>query len=249
MKMFRWFISQVEELGGIGLLGYKCLRYGTPFRGRLWLKQIERTGIDSLLVIVLSSAFIGMVFVLQTFYALRKFGAESMVGVSLALAMVRELGPVFTGVMLSARAGAAMAAELGSMRVTEQIDAMEAMAINPISYLILPRILALTLVSPILTGISDFIGVISGYAIGVWVLEVNPGAFVSNIEKYVDFSDIYYGLIKSCVFGVLIGLICCYKGYSVKGGAEGVGRATTESVVFSLVMILITDYILTALMF
>jgi phospholipid/cholesterol/gamma-HCH transport system permease protein len=198
--MFKWFISKLEELGGIGLLGYKCLRYGAPLRGRLWFKQIERTGIDSLPVIVLSSAFIGMVFVIQTFYALRKFGAESMVGVSLALAMVRELGPVFTGVMLTARAGAAMAAELGSMRVTEQIDAMEAMAINPISYLIVPRILALTLVSPILTSISDFIGVAGGYGIGVWVLGVNPGAFISNIEKYVNLSDIYYGLIKSCVF-------------------------------------------------
>ncbi len=245
----RWFISQLRELGGMGLLGLWALRYCFPPRWDLFFKQSERIGVRSLPVILLSSAFIGMVFALETFYALRKFGAETMVGASLALAMARELGPVFTAVMLTARAGSAMAAELGTMRVTEQIDALEAMAVNPISYLVVPRIMGSTLLAPILTGISDFIGVAGGYAIGVLVLGIDAGAFVSNIEKYLEVTDIYYGLLKAAVFGFLLALICCYKGYSVRGGAEGVGRATTESVVFSTVMILVADYILTALLF
>lgn len=230
-------------------MGLRCIRYGFPPRWDLFLHQTERIGVRSLPVILLSSAFIGMVFALETFYALRKFGAESMVGVSLALAMARELGPVFTVVMLTARAGSAMAAEIGTMRVTEQIDALEAMAINPIGYLVVPRVLASTLVAPLLTGISDFIGVLGGYGVGVWLLGINAGAFISNIERYVETTDLYYGLLKAAVFGVLMALICCYKGYTVRGGAEGVGRATTESVVFSAVMILIADYVLTALLF
>jgi len=151
--------------------------------------------------------------------------------------------------MVTARAGSAMAAELGTMRITEQIDALEAMAINPVKYLIVPRVLASSIVVPILTVISDFVGIAGGYFVGVILLKINAGPFVANIQKYVELSDIYNGLIKAVVFGLLLSLICCYKGYTVRGGAQGVGRATTQSVVFSSVTILMMDYILTALLF
>ena len=246
-----WVIRQVKELGGVILLFADALRWAIlpPFRLDLLIQQMEVIGVRSTLVILLTGAFTGMVFALQTFYALRKFGAETMVGVTVALGMTRELGPVFTSIMVTARAGSAMAAELGTMRITEQIDALEAMAINPVKYLIVPRVLASSIVVPILTVISDFVGIAGGYFVGVILLRINAGPFVANIQKYVELSDIYNGIIKAVVFGLLLSLICCYKGYTVEGGAQGVGRATTQSVVFSSVAILMMDYILTALLF
>ncbi len=246
-----WVIKQVKDLGGMALLCLRTLRwtFHLPFRPDLLLEQMERIGVRSTPVIFMTGAFTGMVCALETCYALRKFGAETMVGVTVALGMTRELGPVFTSIMITARAGSAMAAELGTMRVTEQIDALAAMAVNPIKYLIVPRLLATTLMVPLLTIVSDFVGIVGGYFVGVILLRINPGAFVANIEKYTGLDDIYYGLIKAAVFGFLLALVCCYKGYNVRGGAEGVGRATTESVVMSAVVILMADYILTSLLF
>jgi phospholipid/cholesterol/gamma-HCH transport system permease protein len=151
--------------------------------------------------------------------------------------------------MVTGRAGSAMAAELGSMRVTEQIDALTVMALNPIKYLVVPRVIASFFMLPILTIISDFVGIIGGYLVGVKLLGINEGAFVNKMAKYLELEDIYNGLVKAAFFGLILSVISCYKGFYTRGGAEGVGRSTTEAVVVSSVTILISDYVLTSLMF
>jgi phospholipid/cholesterol/gamma-HCH transport system permease protein len=172
-----------------------------------------------------------------------------MVGVAVALSMFRELGPVLTSFMVTGRAGSAMAAEIGTMRVTEQIDALLSMAVNPVKFLIVPRVLASIVVLPLLTVIADFVGIVGGYFVGVTILGISAGAYVANMERYVKLNDIYHGLIKATVFGLILSVIGCYKGYTTTGGAEGVGKATTESVVLSAVLILMANYFLTAAMF
>lgn len=241
----------LKEMGNIFLLFLDTLRWSInlPFRLDLLFQQMERIGVKSVLVVVLTGTFTGMVLALQTFYATKKFGAETMVGVTVALSMTRELGPVLTSIMVTGRAGSAMAAEIGTMRVTEQIDALFAMAVNPIKYLIVPRVLASILVVPILTIIANFVGIVGGYFVGVVVLRISAGAYVANMEKYVEMDDIYNGLIKAAVFGLILSLFGCYMGFTATGGAEGVGKATTRSVVMSAVTILMADYILTAVMF
>ncbi len=243
--------GHVNEMGRMLLFLLDTIRwsFSAPFRLDLLFQQMERVGVRSVLVVILTGVFSGLVLALQTFYATRKFGAETLVGVTVALSMTRELGPVLTSLMVTGRAGSAMAAEIGAMRVTEQIDALFSMAVNPIKYLIVPRVLASIVVLPILTVIADFIGILGGYFMGVIILGINAGAFVANMEKYVKLGDIYHGLIKATVFGLILSIIGCYKGYTATGGAEGVGRATTESVVLAAVVILMTNYILTAVMF
>jgi phospholipid/cholesterol/gamma-HCH transport system permease protein len=172
-----------------------------------------------------------------------------MVGTAVALSMTRELGPVLTALMVTARAGSAMAAELGTMRVTEQIDALYVMAANPVKHLIVPRVIAGVIMVPFLTVVSDFVGIVGGYVVGVELLEINSGSFVRNIIRHLDMDDIYNGLIKAAFFGLILSLIGCYKGFNTRGGAEGVGRATTEAVVLASVSILVSDYFLTAIMF
>jgi phospholipid/cholesterol/gamma-HCH transport system permease protein len=241
----------VIEMGRMLLLLVDIIRWSfyPPFRVDLLYQQMERVGVKSALVVVLTGIFTGMVLALQSFHATRKFGAETLVGVTVALSMTRELGPVLTSFMVTGRAGSAMAAEIGSMRITEQIDALFAMAINPIKYLIVPRVLASIIVVPILTAIADFVGIVGGYFMGVTILKINAGAFVANMEKYVELNDIYHGIIKSAVFGLILSVIGCYKGYTATGGAEGVGKATTESVVLAAIVILMANYLLTAAMF
>jgi phospholipid/cholesterol/gamma-HCH transport system permease protein len=163
--------------------------------------------------------------------------------------MTRELGPVLTALMVTARAGSAMAAELGTMRVTEQIDALSVMATNPVKHLIVPRVIAGVLMVPVLTIVADFVGILGGYFVGVPILGINSGIFVKNITRLVDLGDIYNGLIKAAVFGLILSLVGCYKGFNTSGGAEGVGKATTEAVVLASISILISDYFLTAIMF
>jgi len=165
------------------------------------------------------------------------------------LSMTRELGPVLTALMVNGRAGSAMAAELGTMRVTEQIDALYVMATNPIKYLIVPRIIAGIVMLPVLTIVSDFLGILGGYFVGVILLNINSGMFVANILEYLDLDDIFHGLTKSAFFGLILTHIGCYEGFYTKGGAEGVGKATTQAVVISSVLILISDYFLTSIMF
>jgi phospholipid/cholesterol/gamma-HCH transport system permease protein len=241
----------VNEMGRILLLLVDTFRWSfyPPFRLDLLYQQMERVGVKSVLVVTLTGAFSGMVLALQSFHATRAFGAETMVGVAVALSMTRELGPVLTSFMVTGRAGSAMAAEIGTMKVTEQVDALSAMAVNPIKYLIVPRVWASIFVVPMLTVIADFVGIVGGYFIGVIILRINAGAYVANMEKYVELNDIYHGIIKAAVFGLILSIVGCYKGYTTTGGAEGVGKATTQSVVLSAVTILMANYLLTAAMF
>ncbi len=247
----RAVLENVEEIGRILILFLSVLMWllRPPLKLRLIFKQMEFVGVKSIFVVVLTGTFTGMVMALQGYYGFRMFNAESLVGSTVALGMTRELGPVLTALMVTARAGSAMAAELGTMRVTEQIDALYVMAANPVKHLIVPRVVAGVIMLPALTIVSDFMGILGGYFVGVPVLGINSGAFVNNINKLVDLGDIYNGLIKAAFFGLILSLIGCYKGFNTTGGAEGVGKATTEAVVLASVSILISDYFLTAIMF
>jgi phospholipid/cholesterol/gamma-HCH transport system permease protein len=242
------FIAEFGRLGTL-LLEVVYYTFRRPFRFGEIYKQMEFVGVKSLIVVMITGGFTGMVLALQSYYGFRKFGAEGLVGTTVALSMTRELGPVLTSLMVAGRAGSAMAAELGTMRVTEQIDALVVMALNPIKYLIVPRVIASMLMLPVLTIISDFVGIIGGYLVGVKLLGINEGAYVNKMISYLGIDDIYNGLIKSAVFGIILSLISCYKGFNTRGGAEGVGKATTEAVVVSSVTILVSDYVLTSLMF
>jgi phospholipid/cholesterol/gamma-HCH transport system permease protein len=250
-RLGKQVLSGVEEMGKILLLFISVVGWmlRPPLKAATIFKQMEFVGVKSIFVVVLTGTFTGMVMALQAYHGFKLFSAEGMVGSTVALGMTRELGPVLTSLMVTARAGSAMAAELGTMRVTEQIDALSVMAANPIKHLIVPRVIAGVLMLPLLTAVSDYVGILGGYFVGVNLLHINAGIFIKNITKLVDLNDIFNGLIKAAVFGFLLSLISCYKGFNTRGGAEGVGRATTEAVVLSSVSILISDYFLTAVMF
>lgn len=250
-RLGRSVLANVEEMGQILLLFLSALAwmFRPPLKAKLIFKQMEFVGVKSIMVVVLTGTFTGMVLALQSYHGFRLFSAESLVGSTVALGMTRELGPVLTSLMVTARAGSAMAAELGTMRVTEQIDALYVMAANPIKHLIVPRIIASVFMVPLLTVVSDFMGILGGYFVGVHLLFINEGTFLKNITKLVELEDIYNGLIKAACFGLILSVVGCYKGFNTKGGAEGVGRATTEAVVLASISILISDYFLTAIMF
>jgi phospholipid/cholesterol/gamma-HCH transport system permease protein len=240
----------VREMGRMGLfLSYACyviVRYpGQPFQ---IIKQINFIGAKSFFVIFLTAAFTGMVLGLQGFYTLTKFGSEGMLGAVVALSLIRELGPVLAALMVTGRAGSAITAEIGIMRITEQIDALETMALEPFKYLVSPKILAALVAVPLLCAIFDIVGIAGGYLVGVKLMGVNPGAYFHEMEKGVQWKDVYSGLIKSVSFGLIIAWISCYKGYFASRGAEGVSRATTASVVTTSVMILVWDYFLTSIL-
>ncbi len=244
-------LNGLAETGEILLLLVQAFLWllRPPWRLRLIFKQMEFVGIKSINVVILTGAFTGAVFALQSYHGFSLFGAESLVGSTVALALTRELGPVLTCLMVTGRAGSAMAAELGTMRVTEQVDALYVMAVNPVQYLVLPRILASIIMLPVLTIVADYVGIVGGYIVGVHLLGINAGIFVAKIIEYMEISDISMGLIKAAFFGLILSLVGCYKGFYTHGGAEGVGRATTEAVVLASVLILAFDYVLTAIMF
>ena len=212
------------------------------------LKQIHFIGAKSLFVIFLTASFTGMVLGLQGYYTLAKFGSEGMLGAAVALSLIRELGPVMTALMVTGRAGSAITAEIGIMNITEQIDALRAMALEPFKYLVSPKIVAGVMVLPLLCAVFDVVGIFGGYLVGVKLLGVNPGAYVSQMEMSVEWRDVYSGFIKSISFGLIITWVCCYKGYYVGHGAEGVSRATTSAVVMSSVLVLVWDYFLTSVL-
>ena len=241
----------MNELGGILMMLFKALAmtFVPPFRGRNVIKQMEFVGVKSLFIVVLTGVFSGMVLALQSYHGFRIFGGESLMGGIVALSLAREMGPVMTGLMVNARAGSGIAAEIGTMRVTEQIDALQIMAINPIHYLVVPRIWAGILMVPLLTAINILVGVIGGYFVGVILLGINSGVYMNKMIEMLELADLVQGLVKSIVFGLILTLVGCYKGYHTSGGAEGVGRATTEAVVISSVCILIGTYVLTSLLF
>ena len=240
-----------EELGAIALFFLHTLAWliRPPIFIRQLFKQMEFIGVRSTSVVLLTGMFTGMVSALQSHYGFSLFGAEALVGSTTALGLLRELGPVLAALMVTARAGSAMTAEIGTMRVTEQVDALTVMAVNPFQYLIIPRILATIIMMPMLTLIFDSIGIIGSYFVGVELLDIDRGIFMARIVEYVDYQDLFSGLIKSACFGAILSIVGCYKGFTTTGGAEGVGKATTNSVVISSVSILIADYFLTAIMF
>ncbi len=247
----RGLIHFIEEFGLVMFLFLAALVWSLrpPFRLRAIFKQMEFVGVNSLLVVILTGTFTGGVLAFQAYHGFRQFSAESLVGSTVALAMTRELGPVLTALMVAGRAGSAMAAELGTMRVTEQIDALYTMAANPIKYLVVPRIIAGVLTLPVLTIISDFVGIIGGYLVGVGLLKINSGIYVAKMIQLVELDDIFNGLVKSVCFGLILSLVGCYKGFYTTGGAQGVGKSTTQAVVIASVCILVSDYFLTAAMF
>ena len=219
-----------------------------PYLLRRIVKQINFIGVKTTLVIVLTGSFTGMVLALQTYYALVKFGAETSLGPVVALSLIRELGPVIAALMVAGRAGSALTAEIGIMRISEQIDALDAMALNPYKYLIIPNLLAGIISLPLLNAIFVVVGVWGGYAVGVGLTGVSSGTYFGGIRDFVSAKDVLEGLYKSLSFGMLITWISCYKGYFTGYGAEGVSKATTQAVVLSSVTILIWDYFMTSIL-
>jgi phospholipid/cholesterol/gamma-HCH transport system permease protein len=244
--MGAWFLSIVTEMGRmfIFLMNALYITFKPPFKIRLSLRQIRFLGNKSLLVILLTGAFTGMVLALQLFYILRKFGSVALLGPGITLSLIRELGPVLCALMITGRAGSALTAEIGMMRISEQIDALTAMALNPIRYLIVPNIIAAIIVFPLLTSIYNVIGIYGGYLVGVKLLGISSGTYFSLMRNYVDMKDILIGLYKSLSFGIIVSWICCYKGFYTGYGAEGVSKSTTEAVVMSSILILVWDYFL-----
>lgn len=246
-----WVLRFLEESGKVMLLFLKTLAFifRPPFDIRNLLKQVEYVGIKSIPVVLITGGFTGMVLALQSYTGFKRFNAEAFVATVVALSMTRELGPVLCGLMVSGRVGSAMAAELGTMQVTEQIDALYTLAINPVKYLVVPRFLASLIVMPILTTFADILGIIGGYLVSVMLLGSNPTVYIRRTYDYLDLEDVYVGLLKACIFGMIIAIIGCYQGMNTRGGAEGVGKATTNAVVISSLLILIANYFTTALLF
>jgi phospholipid/cholesterol/gamma-HCH transport system permease protein len=245
------FIAFTYELGHVLLLIYQTIvqTFMPPYDIRNIIRQMNEVGVKSIPVVLVTGLFTGMVLALQSYTGFKRFGAESLVGSVVALSMTREMGPVLTGLIVAGRAGAAMAAELGTMRVTEQIDALETLATNPVKYLIVPRFIAAVIMLPALCVISDIVGILGGYAITVGLFGASSAQYWRRSWDFLETSDIYSGLVKACFFGAFIALLSCYKGFYSDGGAEGVGKATTGAVVLSFMAILISDYFLSAWLF
>ncbi len=224
-----------------------CFR--PPFYPRIIIRQMVEIGYYSLPVVGLTGVFAGMVLALQSYTGFSRFGAEGAIAKVVVLSITRELGPVLAGLMVAGRIGASMAAETGTMRVTEQIDALTTLSTNPMKYLVAPRLIAGITMMPLLVLVADIIGVFGGYIVAVYKLGFNPSIYLQNTWNFVEFHDVFSGLVKASVFGFIITLMGCYHGYNSKGGAQGVGAATTNAVVSAAIMILCFDYILTEMFF
>ncbi len=245
----RGVLGVLEMLGSYGMFLLTALfwLFGSPLKFKRVLEQITFIGVKSTVIVLLTGAFTGMVFALQVFYALSKFGGEALLGPTVALSLLRELGPVISALMITGRAGSALASEIGIMRITEQIDALEIMAVNPYRYLVVPNMVAAVISFPLLGAFFSMIGIWGGYLVGVKLLGVSEGTYFGEMSNFVDMKDITMGITKSLSFGLIVSWVCCYKGYFTEFGAKGVGKATTESVVISSVLILVWDYFITSI--
>lgn len=242
------FVATVGRLTRFGLRGvFHCVR--PPFYPRLIASQMIDIGYYSLPVVGLTAIFTGMVLALQSYSGFARFNAESAIATVVVLSITRELGPVLAGLMVAGRIGAAIAAEIGTMRVTEQIDALTTLSTNPFKYLVAPRLIAGTLMLPVLVLIADIIGVLGGYLIGVYQLDFNASNYIRLTWEFLEPIDVISGLTKAAVFGFLITLMGCYHGYNSRGGAQGVGQATTNAVVSASILILAFNYLITAIFF
>ncbi len=225
------------------------LTFTPPFKRDHIFEQAKKAGYDSFPIVSLVALFIGFIFALQTAYFMQRIGSELYIASLVALSVVRELGPVITALVVAGRVGAAITAELGSMQVTEQIDALETLATNPIKYLVVPRFLALTFMLPLLTLYADAIGIFGSYLICVFKLGISSSMYLHVTFDALLYKDLFTGLFKTIFFGMIIALVSCYEGFNVEGGAEGVGRATTRSVVTTFIMIIVADCFFTALFY
>ena len=256
MLNFLTLIGRVV-LGFVGHIGRLVIFAGTalshcvrpPIYPRLILGQMIDIGYYSLPVVGLTAIFSGMVLALQSYTGFARFSAESAVANVVVLSMTRELGPVLAGLMVAGRIGASMAAEIGTMRVTEQIDALPTLSTNPFKYLVVPRLIAGLTMLPLLVLVADIIGVFGGFLVGVYKIGFNPGNYISSTVDFLEPLDVISGLVKAAVFGFLIALMGCYNGYHSKGGAQGVGAATTNAVVSASILILTFNYVITELFF
>lgn len=249
-RMFDPVLSLLDGFGSVVWLTFRTLCWSVrpPYRWLQLLRAMEFVGAESVFIVSLTGFFTGMVLALQMVHALRQFSAESVVGSIVAISLMREMSPVFAALMVTARAGSAMAAELGNMRITEQIDALTTMAVSPVQYLLSPRMVAATLMLPLLCILYTSVGMIGAWIVSIYILSVDPGIFIANIEKFVVPDDFWMGEIKATVFGFLVAAISCHQGFTASGGARGVGIATTRAVVQSAVTMLIANYIITSIL-
>jgi len=250
--MFAWIgrliLSQLTNVGNLTLFAWHAFVAIVlpPYRPREVFRQMMLVGVLSLPIASLTALFVGMVIVLNTGYQLQTFGAKLYVAGIAIIALTREMVPVFTAVVVGARVAASMTAELGTMKITEQIEAMQALAVDPTEYLVAPRVIATTLMLPILTIYADIVGFFGGFLVGVSALNIPPKQYWNNTEMLLQLSDVYSGILKTFFFGAIIGVIGCFYGFRTRGGAQGVGSATTTSVVATLVLVLLFDFILTS---
>lgn len=245
------FTSFLEEVGRFFVLLGRVFAWTPrrPWDVRQLVLQIQRVGVASVPVVLLTALFTGMVLALQTFNVLVRFNAEGFVGSIVGLSMVREMACVLGALMIAGRCGSAMGAEIGTMRVTEQIDALEVLATDPVHYLMVPRVWATVISLPLLIILADAIGIAGGYLVAVVMFDANPMTYLENTFRFMALEDLFSGLIKAAFFGFLIAVIGCQKGFFTRGGAEGVGRSTTQAVVAASIAILISDFFLTKLLF
>ncbi len=246
-----FFIKPLKSFGNLCIYTNKVFKaFGkNGFKTNLLLNQLDQLGVKSINICSITGAFSGAVMVIQSYRGFQKFGGHHLVGVVVAITLVRELGPVLTGLMVAGRVGAGIASEIGSMKVTEQIDALETLHVDPINFLIIPKILATVFVLPCLTLMAVTFGIMGGYLVGVNILGINGQQFVQSIRDHLSLYDLFGCLFKSIVFGLLISITATYKGYYCHGGAKGVGNTTTQTVVCSSILIIIFNYFLALLIF
>ncbi len=246
-----FFIRVFEQTGLWFRMLWRTVRWSIrpPFEVGEWFRQMVRLGVNSIPVVFLTTMFTGMVMALQTFNGFQRVHAENFVGSVVALAMLRELSPVLVGLMVTGRVGSSMAAEIGTMRVTEQIDALKALATDPVQYLFVPRVIAGIVMLPFLTVLGDALGIGGGYLVAVKLMGANPYLYQNNTFQFLEMNDMWSGLTKAAIFGLILTLTGCVRGYYTSGGAEGVGRSTTQAVVSASLIILFSDFFLTKLMF
>ena len=247
----RLFLAFLASIGDLAIFTGRALGHGLtrPFYPRMIVRQMVDIGYYSLPVVGLTAIFTGMVLALQSYTGFARFEAQSAVASIVVISMTRELGPVLAGLMVAGRVGASMAAEIGTMRVTEQIDALSTLATDPFKYLVAPRLIAGLIMLPMLVLVADVIGVFGGYLVGTYKLGFGPQDYLNRTLEYLETQDVVSGLVKAAVFGFLVALMGCYQGYNSAGGAQGVGAATTKAVVSASILILTSNYIVTELFF
>ncbi|MCX7705853.1 MAG: ABC transporter permease [bacterium] len=248
----RLALESILYLGEVMLMLFSSMSYILPDgfrRKKILLEQMAKIGIDSFPLVGIIASFTGMVMVMETAVTLKKFGGESFVGGIVSLSMVRELGPIIVAMIIAGRVGASVAAEIGSMKITEQIDALEVLGVNPVSYLVMPRLVASMIMVPILTLMANFLSIVGGYIIGVYLVHIGSGIYLYQSFEFIKIKDIFVGIIKSFVFGMLIIGASCLEGLNAQGGAEGVGIATTKAVVNSFFLVILANLVLTAIFY